>query len=100
MEKTKPGRVTIMETKYIPCENLRINANKIFNGLIEDAYIASDIDDRTKNYFNNLLDIDEQKELCYNAEIIVLKFSNGSIVEFSNSEWGSITKLDSITLIS
>jgi hypothetical protein len=96
------------ESKFIKCENLKTQANKIFKGLIKEAYIEWQDEEskdfgnynkkenaERKNYFDNALYVDDQhKELRYDARTIVFEFINGTIVEFSNSEWGSMSVVD------
>lgn len=38
------------------------------------------------------LDDDREGLICYDAATIVLEFNNGVMVEFTNSEWASISR--------
>lgn len=96
----------MIDTKFIKCDKLTTEANKIFKGLIKAAYIKFENEEQTKensfweshiknnanrkDYFENRLDVDKQKELRYDCETVVFEFINGAIVEFSNSEWAAM----------
>ena len=88
----------MIEVKFIKSDKLKSEANKIFKGLIKEAYIEifefdPSGNNRRKEYFNTL-DVEKQKELGYDSETIVFEFENGAIVEFSNSEWASMEVFD------
>ena len=100
-----------MEKKeiYKESNNLKEQANKIFNGLVVNAYYSVDPyptentqlskwneenNIRRDKYFNETLNVDLQKELNYDCEMIAFEFSNGAIVSFDNSEWAAMESLD------
>jgi len=105
----------MIDTKFIKCDKLTDEANKIFKGLIKTAYIECECEEQTeensfweyniknnakrKDYFDNRLDVEKQKELRYDCETVVFEFTNGAIVEFSNSEWAAMEECNKSNLL-
>ena len=77
--------------------NLKQMAINIFGDIIEEAYITcfpyvnkQDIDNTLKlNTFNHI-----EEGIDIGAQNIILKFTNGKYVYFTNSEWGAIESIN------
>jgi hypothetical protein len=89
-----------MTKKYIARKDrkLLVHAKLIFGNVVEEAYKASNAPPR-EDLVNEYLDFDVHynkvlKELDYSGNEIVLKFSSGKYVCFSNSEWAQISAVD------
>jgi hypothetical protein len=86
--------------KYVKNDNLKNEANKLFKGLIKNAYVEVEQDWKLGYTSNNIIEaslkdcVDNKGDIHYDSESIALEFTNGTILQFWNSEWGGISKFD------
>jgi hypothetical protein len=82
---------------YRKNKKLLATAKNIFGDIIENAYIVA-WDDRgweNPTVFKDLADDSFVKEISLNNyDKIIIKFSTGKDVMFTNSEWASIKNVD------
>ena len=77
---------------HLKCRKLYKVARNIFGNVVISAYVESiDKKDLQKISENYSILKDDDECLCYDNDTIVLEFSNGNKVRFSNSEWASMT---------
>lgn len=67
----------------------------IFGDIVEKAYITTwDINSKQNDVVmrleNTSIGVDDLNTLAYDEQTLWIKFTNGKVVEFSNSEWASI----------
>ena len=83
-------------------KSLLKQAKSIFGELVVEAYVSHYEYDlkRLQNISKELGKFNtESGYLRYDGETIVLKFTNGKLVQFHNSEWASISSIDKLNLI-
>jgi hypothetical protein len=89
-----------MKEKYIARKDkkLLVHAKMIFGNVVEEAYKSSaapPFEDLVNDYLDFEITYDKKlKELDYSSYEILLKFSSGKYVWFSNSEWAKISAVD------
>lgn len=87
-----------MAIRYDPI--LTKMAVNIFGDIVEKAYIttwdiSSDRNDVISRLNNNSFFESKDPVIDYSGEVIWIRFTNGKIVEFQNSEWAYISPIDS-----
>lgn len=88
-----------MNNYHLKSRHIGRIARNIFGDIVDSAYIESydkeilqfaarKYRDRCKNLNSNSLSTD--------GDAIILKFNNGNLVRFSNSEWATISKCEKL----
>lgn len=80
--------------------DLLLRARRIFGDIVEKAYITGyhlSSPGRTQKHLAKVAFANNKaapNDICYDAETIWLRFSNGRTVSFQNSEWAIIEIAD------
>ena len=92
--------------KFVKHKNLTKAVNKIFNGLVKNVYILKEdchseaeenkcqYKQRVKYFDKQCTDTQNASYISHDGEDIIVEFTNGSVVKFSNSEWGGFGNID------
>lgn len=65
----------------------------IFGDIVAKAYFQEE-NLKYKDPDVSLVEIKSQQVLDWCCDIFIIEFTNGSIVQFENSEWAYLTRLD------
>ncbi len=89
-----------MEDYHLKNKKILTIAKNIFGDIVKNAYIAYFDKDLISGLVSSYKKLkDDSILLPYDSDDIVLEFSNGNLVKFSNSEWASISKIETLNII-
>lgn len=74
-------------------EELTEQCNHIFGDIVVEAYFVSEHYSESTPPYTTLKDT----VLEWGSDTFVVKFMNGSVVKFNNSEWAYLERLDDVT---
>lgn len=87
----------MIEKYHLKSRKLLKIAKQIFGSLVISAYVENWDKSRLQRISKSF---DETSKIIhYDGDTIILQFSNGNLVRFTNSEWANISKIETLNLI-